>query len=214
MEVFGELFVTADDAAMETVVRHLSAALPAGWTRGEPGLPSRAAGEPPTYCFECAPGPNLPPARLYLRRQGAGRYDVSNIVPVGRHRLAPDEYNAVLTSFAELLFPVCRSFGLACERTETEVGPETWFAPETAAKLRRFSRTADRFTGAALPVDRALWKDFILGAHGEGATVDPDTLARWLTEVGGWAPDVADQLAFEYSYGRDLLAYVDGRRSA
>jgi hypothetical protein len=40
-------------------------------------------------------------------------------------------------------------------------------------------------------------------------------LRRWLTEVDGWPPEVAEQLAAEYDYGRELLAFADGhRRSA
>jgi hypothetical protein len=45
--------------------------------------------------------------------------------------------------------------------------------------------------------------------------MDAADLRRWLVEVDGWPPEVANQVAVEYEYGRELLAFAAGhRRSA
>jgi hypothetical protein len=86
---------------------------------------------------------------------------------------------------------------------------------DTAELLRRFSACANKGTGASHPLDRDRWNAFVVAAHHDGSRTDASDLRRWLIEVDGWAPEVADQLTVEYEYGRELLAYADGhRRSA
>ena len=41
-----------------------------------------------------------------------------------------------------------------------------------------------------------------------GAKGHPRALRRWLVEVEDWPPEVAEQLAVEYEYGRELLAFA------
>jgi hypothetical protein len=84
-----------------------------------------------------------------------------------------------------------------------------------AEKFRYFSSCANKGTGASHPQDRERWNDLVLATHQERSTLDASTLRRWLVEVEEWPPEVADPLAIEYEYGRELLAYADGhRRSA
>jgi hypothetical protein len=56
--------------------------------------------------------------------------------------------------------------------------------------------------------------NFVLAAHRERSSLHASTLRRWLIEIEGWAPDVAEQLAIDYEYGRELLVFAEGRRSA
>ena len=99
--------------------------------------------------------------------------------------------------------------------TEAQADLDHWMAPATAEKLRLFSTCANKATGSAHPRDRERWNDFVLSAHRDGSRMDASTLQRWLIEAEGWPPEVAEQLALEYEYGRELLAFADGhRRSA
>ena len=57
--------------------------------------------------------------------------------------------------------------------------------------------------------------EFVVAAHREGSRLDSTILRRWLIEDENWEPEVARQLAIEYEFGRDILAFADGhRRSA
>jgi hypothetical protein len=89
--------------------------------------------------------------------------------------------------------------------TEADADLERWVSPETAKKLRRFCRAANKRTGSGHPADRKLWYDFIVAAYREGAEFDSPTLARWLREVGGWDEDWSYKLASEYEFARGLL---------
>jgi hypothetical protein len=84
-----------------------------------------------------------------------------------------------------------------------------------AEKLQRFSAAANKGIGSSRSGDREKWNDFVLSAHQERSSLSPATLKRWLIEIEGWSPEVADQLAIEYQSGRELLSYAEGhRRSA
>jgi len=85
---------------------------------------------------------------------------------------------------------------------------------ETATCLRNFSHLANKGTGSAHPSDRQRWNAFVLSAHETGSNLDASMLARWLMEVEDWPSEVAEQLAVEYEYGRELLGYADIRQGA
>jgi hypothetical protein len=94
----------------------------------------------------------------------------------------------------------------------TKVGLEDWMSGATAEKLRQFSETPNKSTGASHPNDRERWNDFVLSAHREQSRLDPSTLQHWLMEAEDWPPEVAEQLAIEYAYGRELLTFAEGGR--
>src|SRR5260370_40107650 len=98
--------------------------------------------------------------------------------------------------------------------SDGQVELEHWMSHDTAEMLRRFSAFANKGTGSAHPADRDRWNSFVVAAHRGGSRMGAEDLRRWLIEGDGWPPEVADQLAVEYEYGRELLAYAEGRRSA
>jgi hypothetical protein len=99
--------------------------------------------------------------------------------------------------------------------TEVQVGLDDWMSPATAEKLRTFSTCANKSTGAAHPSDRERWNAFVLSAYQDGSRMDASALRRWLVEAEGWPAEVADQLALEYAFGRELLTFAEEhRRSA
>jgi hypothetical protein len=99
--------------------------------------------------------------------------------------------------------------------TDAQADLDHWMSPATAAKLRAFSTCANKSTGAGHPSDRERWNEFVLSAYSEGSRMDAPTLRRWLVESDGWPSELADQLALEYEYGRELLRFAEEhRRSA
>jgi hypothetical protein len=136
-------------------------------------------------------------------------------VPCHQHQLSYQEYNAILEEFSErLLRPHSERVGLRVELTETQADLDDWLSAEAAERLRRFSACANKSTGASHASDRERWNDFVVAAHRDRSSLSASTLRRWLIEVEGWPPEVASQLAIEYNYGRELLAFSEGRRSA
>jgi hypothetical protein len=108
--------------------------------------------------------------------------------------------------------PAATRTGVAADATDTQADLEHWLSAAAAEKLRRFSSGANRGTGSSHPQDRERWNEFVLSAHQARSILDASTLRRWLVEVDQWPPEVADQLAVEYEYGRELLAFADGQR--
>jgi hypothetical protein len=219
MEVFRDLFVNADEGRMASLVEAIERSLPPGWAR-DPEAEERIRSSPfaarPAYCFTCGAEGRPDSATLILTEKEPGVFSVSNIIPVSRDRLSYAEYNAVLEEFFRcVLEPSAERSGLATVLTEAQVDLEHWMPPATAAKLRAFSTCANKGTGSAHPQDRERWNDFVLSAHRDGSRMDAATLQRWLVEAEGWSPEVADQLALEYEYGRELLTFAEEhRRSA
>jgi hypothetical protein len=132
------------------------------------------------------------------------------------NRLAHGEYNALLEEFYEhVIRPHTGTDGVTASLSGGQADLEHWMSRDTAELLRQFSASANRGTGASHPADRDRWHAFVISAHREGCRMGVSDLRRWLTEVDGWAPEVAGQLAAEYEYGRELLAFAGGhRRSA
>jgi hypothetical protein len=219
MEVFRELFVNADEGRMAALVESTEQSLPSGWVRdreAERRIRSTPFASRPIYCFTCDAEGRPTAATLILTEREPGAFYVSNIIPVSRDRLSYAEYNGVLEEFFRcVLQPSTEQVGLTAVLTEAQADLDHWMSHTAAAKLRAFSASANKGTGSAHPQDRQRWNDFVLSAHRDGSRMDASTLKRWLVETEGWSPEVADQLALEYEYGRELLTFAEEhRRSA
>jgi hypothetical protein len=153
---------------------------------------------------------------VILTQKDAGTFFVSNIIPTVKVQLGQGEYNAILEDFYDrVIRPYTEPAGVTASLTDGEVDLEHWMSHETAELLRQFSACANKGTGSSHPADRDRWNAFVVAAHRDGSRMDDTDLRRWLVEVDGWLPEVADQLAVEYEYGRELLAFAAGhRRSA
>ncbi|MHC5539285.1 hypothetical protein ACYOEI_13790 [Singulisphaera rosea] len=175
-----------------------------------------AFGTGATFCFTRQAKVDSGSATLVLSERDPGVFHVSNIIPLSEHELSHLEYNHLLEEFFEhSLRPAAEREGLNVELTEARADLEHWMTAVTAAKLRSFSTCANKATGAAHPRDRERWNEFVLSAHRDDSRMEAATLRRWLVESEGWAKEVADQLAVEYEYGRELLTFAEEhRRSA
>lgn len=219
MHVFRELFIRGEPDRLTATLAEIERTLSNGWFRDKEterqlaSLPTAA----PSSCFGCFDDSgNRPGATVVLTDKKPDLLYVSNVIPHSRRRLNYDQYNRILEEFyARFVQPAAATTGAVAELTETQADLEQWLSSTAAEKLRRFSASANKGTGASHPQDRERWNDFVLLAHQDRSTLEASTLRRWLIEVENWPPEVADQLAVEYYYGRELLAYADGhRRSA
>jgi hypothetical protein len=167
-------------------------------------------------CFGCFAGGDELGATVVLTLKDPETLYVANVIPHSRRRLDHDQYNRVVTEFYDrFVRPAAATIGAVADLTDSQADLQHWLSPIAAEKFGYFSSCANKGTGASHPLDRERWNDFVLAAHQERSTLDASTLRRWLVEVEYWPPEVADQLAIEYQYGRELLAYADGhRRSA
>lgn len=219
MEVFRNLHVSATAEQMTALVGDIEESLPDSWTRdlaAEGRAQPTLSGRRPLYFFGCRTEDRRAAALVILAQKDPGTFHVSNIIPTAKHQLARGEYNYVLEEFHErLLRPAADRSGLTVVLSDAVVGLAHWMSAAAAEKLHKFFVGANKGAGSSHQSDRERWNDFVLSAHQEGSSLDAVTLNRWLVEVEGWSPGVADQLAVEYEYGRELLAYAEGhRRSA
>jgi len=219
MEIFRDLYVSADADRMAAVVEQFEHSLPPGWARdseAERNIRASPFGTRPTYCFICVGHGDLPAATLVLAQKDPGTFFVSNIIPTSKHQLSYREYNSILEEFHDrALRPSSESGGLTAVLTEAQADLDHWMSPATAEKLRAFAACANQSTGAAHPSDRERWNEFVLSAYCDRSQMDASTLRRWLIEFEGWPSELADQLALEYEYGRELLSFAEEhRRSA
>ncbi|WP_266170751.1 hypothetical protein [Dyella subtropica] len=141
-------------------------------------------------------------------------YHVSNIVPEKVGQLSIVQYNAILQDFfARIAEPASRTGAFRVEMTSAQQSLEDWLDSETAAALRRFSRAANKSTGASHPLDQERWFQFLISAHRSSARMSPGDLVRWLKEVENWPEDTAHELAVEYEFTSALLHTYDASQS-
>jgi hypothetical protein len=216
MRVFRNLFIRGEPASLTATVTEVERNLSRCWFRdGETerrlGAVSNGAGG--SYCFGCFDDGNRPGATVVLTANGPDTLYVSNVIPHSRHRLDYDQYNRVVTEFCDrFVRPAAAKTGVAVDLTDTQADLEQWMSHETAELLRQFSACANKGTGASHPNDRERWNAFIVSTHRDGSRMAAADLRRWLSEVEGWAPEVAERLAAEYEYGREILAFADKQR--
>lgn len=213
MKFFRDLYINASADAMEAAVNAMEQALPAGWKRdrnAENRLRAfQMATQDDVYCFTRENSQHRAATMLTLARKDAKTFYVSNIIPLNRNKLERAEYNAILEEFYEHVFrPYAERADVEHEFTGEEAALERWMDARTVDKLKSFSASANRGTGASHPADRARWNGFLLSAYQTRSTLAPSTLERWLVEVEHWPPEIAEQLTLEYESGLGLLAYA------
>ncbi len=213
MEVFREMSIHGDDSEqLAALMDEVEKSLPRGWRRNKWGDDIRLSSFIETGsvdCFEHSQEDSLPSASIYLDEKEPGSLLVSNIRPHNKRQLSYDEYNPILEVFSDIVRPCAENRGVRVELTSCHADLRDWLSNTSVEKLRTFSTTASRNTGAALPIDRQRWLDFIVTAHREGSQLDATMLRRWLIEIGDWAPETAERLAGEFAFGEKLLSFTE-----
>ncbi len=216
MQVFRDLFIRGDTDQLVATMQEVERSLTDGWSRDvavERDLQSRPLRKEQWYCFSCERQGRRPAAMVSITEKEPRLLYVPNVVPREQHDLSFDEYNAILGEFCDrFVRPAASRTEVQVELTDNQAELERWLSSQAAEKLRRFSAAANKSTGSSHPCDQDRWMDFIVTAHREGGQFDAHTLRRWLVEVAGWPPEVASRLELEYEFGREVLAFADGRR--
>lgn len=209
MKMHRELEARTTPETASRLLDALDERLPAGWRRGselEAELGSLAGGTDDMRCYVCTATSKRDSAALWVSVRERGTVWVSNIVPHEKSELSIEEYNRILEEFANLVLgPAAHALGIPVELSADEPTLEDLACPEPASRLRQFARAANKFSGAAHPLDRQRWNRFVIAAHEADSPLSAEDLGRWLVEVEGWPEDVAHRLTIEYESARSLL---------
>ncbi len=138
--------------------------------------------------------------------QEKGGYRVANIVPQNVSELGITKYNTILMDFVDrVVKPAAENNEFEIELTSSRQTLEDWMTEGPAIALRRFSRSANKSTGASHPMDQARWFTFLIEAYRSPKRADSEHLARWLIEIEGWPEHTARELAIDYEFALGLL---------
>ncbi len=211
MEIFRDLIVRAQSEELAALMDDVERSLPPGWVRDrqiEGGLRGLSPMARPTYSFVHDRDDRLPAATIFFHEEEPGLLVAANIAPLKRHRLSPRQYNTILEDFCErAIQPCAEKRGVQIELTKNQADLSDWLPETSFEKLRTFLTMSIPDIGCIRPEDRDRWIDFIVTAHRDGSRLSPSILRRWLVEVEGWDPGLADQLTSEYVFGGDILSF-------
>lgn len=205
---YGDLTIhgtTLTDLA-QVLTRHVAAP----WSRAT-DLETSWAERPPVkdrpLIFHHEPDGRLPGAHLYLFTREDGVSYVSNVVPTEAQQLTEPEYNGLLQDFHETAVEAAvREFGAESELELADYDLAERAGVEVRDALVRFSRTANKSTGASHPMDAERFDDFVITvSHLERARrPSAGTIAEWLV-ADGWSDETAWELSIQYEQGLRLL---------
>lgn len=158
--------------------------------------------------FERSATPGFEAAGLLLTATKDGM-EVASIVPLLTEELSVVEHNRILCDFAACIAqPVAQALGYRVELSSSTLQFEDLLPQEVMAALQRFSDLADKANGAAHPLDKDRWFDFVILSYCTGVQLEGSILERWLYECESWPRDIARNLAAEYERSCALLAHL------
>jgi hypothetical protein len=210
MRITNELTIRGDRACLERLPGRVEALLRDGWKRdreAEERLGRWGVLRPWSSCFSCTAVGDRPAAGLWLHASSPGELTVSNVVPLQRQELSPEETNRLLEEFRrEFLGPAAAELGVDVTVAEHRRTLEHELSGEARRLLRAFSAAANR-TGLH-PNDRRRWNAFLVRVHQDDTLFDPALLDEWLRQEG-WPGEARTQLVGEYEAARSLLSAYD-----
>lgn len=205
---YGEL--TIEGATLDDLAPVLERHLRPPWARAteiEESWQERESMRDQPAVFRREAGDGLPGAHLYLFAREDGSLYVSNVVPTESGQLSEVDYNGLLEDFHDVaVVPAADELGIRPELDLAEYDLAERAGAEVRDALARFSRAANKSTGASHPMDAERFDDFVI----ETASLDPyrrpavDAIAEWLV-ADGWSDDIAWDLALQYERGLRLL---------
>lgn len=137
------------------------------------------------------------------------KWDVTNIVPLGKDPIPPTEYTRLLISFRTAVASLADAVHVTVTEPVTDVGPEHFLTNRAARLLHAFSATANKSTGAAHPRDRYRWNEFVVATHRDKCDIGASDLQQLLIENEGWSEEKALDLALLFEYEVSLLKVYD-----
>lgn len=214
MRIYQDLVIDGEPEAVQATLSGITDALRDGWVRDREIENNLSKHGPRYYCFTCTAAGQRRAACLSLVEKSHYHLTIANITPLGtRRKLSPKEYNDILRELArEFARPVAQANGVMVTATSDVLTVDNALPADVAAKLRRFSNSANKSSAAGHPVDRERWLAFIVAAHGTETPLSSGELRRLLMEELGWSEPVADALSADYASAREVLDYYDESR--
>ena len=210
MKTFQELYIDLKGHDVKSFIEQITKNCDGSWKRAFEREENAKYFDETAFCFEYIGGNNLPNAGLTIFEKENGVWYVSNIIPIESGELSMEEYNKLLIDFkCSLIDPVPLNFSTNIELTTDQVFLEDIAGEEAAKALNRFSSIANKSTGHSHPCDKKRWFEFLSAAQKSDKKLYFDILKATLIEQG-WSEKWANDLAFEFEFGQDLLEFVNG----
>lgn len=210
MEVYQELTIFNVEGTIAELIDRMEKKLSAGWVRSKSSEERLREMQAFQYCFDLEEHPEYSPTHLWLYEEEGNSLRISNIVSDKKRQLSYAEYNQLVQHFNEhVIRPTVGEVSFEVEITKSDVTIDDIVSELVAKKLKIFSAVANKSTGAAHPLDRRRWMDFLVEAHRSETDLSPSMLRRWMCEVEGWSEDIASELTCDYETSRELLNYYD-----
>lgn len=158
------------------------------------------------YLFFDYIGNNIDKARVSIYigdRIEKGELKVGNIIPLVKHQLSVDEYNAVLLKFYEDIIKPYKEFDtelMISQPSDDNFDPNLVITQTALKKLELFCSAANKSTGSSHPCDQERWFDFICQTVDDERMFDYTTLANFLQDETYWGEKPDDFLGVMGSY--------------
>ncbi len=215
MQLYREMITRGEPTQVSAMMDEIERRLPEGWKRDreyEVSYREREASSRRIYVFKSEGIDGLPAVTVFLPEREPGTEFGSIVFPPGMSRLSSEPNNAVIERFfTEFARPCAGATGASVELTPDRFDERHWLSEAAVEKLHLFNRLANKGLGGALPADHERWIDFVVTAHRDRTDLPAHMLRNWLVEDGGWDFDDADRLAGKYSFGNEVLSYVESQ---
>ncbi len=208
MKTFRDLYIYLNGVNVETFAQKLESHTNSAWIRRK-DKEEFGSGEERFMCFEAVKNDTIMPVALFLfPRRDDGTWWVSNIIPTEKNELTHDQYNAALLDFYEqIIQPAIQNTAITVELTTDIVTIASVAGVEVENALQRFSKLANKSTGASHPLDQNRWFKFLTLAHNSYNKLDVNLVIFTLKELG-WSEERAIELGLQFEFAQSLLSYV------
>jgi hypothetical protein len=213
--------VRGDREGLLRVIDNVTATLTGGWVRDDKAEKELRERGSETFCFEAPEtkehphgylGLHLKPTELVASNPGYSYWHD------GRRRWSKprdeadeiDRRNRILLGFYErFLVPLSADLGVEATISDGLFHLEHYLGAETIRNLVGWARWW--CPPSSNQVAEGCWVDFLVGAHREGARLDPWLLRRWIAEEWRIPVEEANRRLAEYKTARALLlSYQNG----
>ncbi|EGR2039987.1 hypothetical protein D0B83_12990 [Vibrio cholerae] len=207
MKEFQNLTITIDETKVDDFINYISG-LSNNWLRDEEKEENVTKfTDAKMFCFNYLVNSDEY-ASLWLSEKEAGILYITNIVPIKVSSLSISEYNEVQKHFCnDLISRASHKFSFDFDLTKENIEIEDLLDEDAAKALRAFSNLANKSTGRSHPLDQERWFKFITLAYNSDKKITPEQLEKFLIE-DGWDQNYSLDLACDFEYSIDLLAYI------
>jgi hypothetical protein len=208
MKTFRDLYIYLNGMNVDIFIQKLGDQTNPIWSRNK-DKEEIMDGKEQFLCFEAIQNDRVQPVALFLFPDNDNTvWKVSNIIPTQKNELTHDEYNAALMDFHEqIIQPAIQNTSITIELTSDIVTITSVAGIDVENALKRFSKLANKSTGASHPADQKRWFEFLTLAYHASNKLDVDLVITTLEELG-WSGERAIELGLQFEFAQSLLSYV------